>query len=372
MQSPDANKPSLLNSETVSTAVWMRRLIISLTTLIWIVFATIILWLLSHVVGTVILLIIGSLIAFAIFPVVKLFQHVMPRWLAILIVYIILLSGIGAILYFIALTAINQTTSLINYIQSLLQPGNNQFKPVISFLNRIGLSQAQLQNAGQQLVGQLRGLVGNIVPVVKSIFNIFLDILVVGIVSIYFLVDGERIARWLRRESPLNQRRRVGFLVDTIQRVVGGYIRGDILLALLISVLVGGGTKLIGVPYALLLGIIAFLLEFIPILGTIISGIIAVLFALTAGWLVAAITLLYFLFVHAIEAYIVGPRIIGRAVRLHPLVSLIAVVAGAELYGALGALLASPVAGVVQALIIALWSEWRKAHPDQFLDSKEE
>jgi predicted PurR-regulated permease PerM len=121
------------------------------------------------------------------------------------------------------------------------------------------------------------------------------------------------------------------------------------------------------VPYALLLGVLAFLLEFIPIIGTLVSGAICVLLALTQGWLIAVLVLGYFVVVHIIEGDVVGPRIVGKAIGLHPVVSLAALIAGSELFGIVGALLASPIAGVLQALIIALWAEWRTNHPDEFL-----
>src|SRR5436305_13950514 len=126
------------------------------------------------------------------------------------------------------------------------------------------------------------------------------------------------------------------------------------------------------VPYALLLGIMAFILEFIPVLGTLISGAICTLLALTLSWVVALLVLGYFTIVHILEGEIIGPRIVGKAVGLHPVVSLAALVAGSELFGIWGALFASPVAGVLQALLIAFWTQWRETHPYHFDNVKVE
>jgi len=120
------------------------------------------------------------------------------------------------------------------------------------------------------------------------------------------------------------------------------------------------------VPYALLLGVLAFVLEFIPILGTLASGVICVLLALTKGWLIALIVLVYFVLVHILEGDVIGPRIVGKAIGLHPAVALVALIAGGELFGIWGVLLASPVAGVLQAFLLAIWSEWRETHPQEF------
>jgi predicted PurR-regulated permease PerM len=123
---------------------------------------------------------------------------------------------------------------------------------------------------------------------------------------------------------------------------------------------------IIGVPYALLLGVLAFVFGFIPVFGMLISGALCVLLAVPQGWLIAVIVLVYFVVVHVIESDIVGPRIVGQSISLHPVVSLAALIAGAELFGIGGALFASPVAGVLQALLIAIWLEWRATHPHHF------
>jgi predicted PurR-regulated permease PerM len=128
--------------------------------------------------------------------------------------------------------------------------------------------------------------------------------------------------------------------------------------------------EILGVPYALLLGVLAFVLEFIPVLGTLVSGAICVLLALTKGWFWAIIVLAYFVFVHIIEGDVVGPRIVGKAIGLHPVVSLVALIAGGELFGIWGALFASPVAGVLQAFLVAIWSEWRETHPQEFQEAR--
>ena len=160
-------------------------------------------------------------------------------------------------------------------------------------------------------------------------------------------------------------------MLETLQRVVGGYIRGQLFLCTLIGLLVGVGMQIMGVPYALLLGVLAFILEFIPVLGTLVSGAICVLFALTKGWLLAVIVLAYFVIVHIIEGDVVGPRVVGKVIGLHPVVSLAALIAGGELFGIWGVLFAAPVAGVIQAFLIAIWYEWHETHRQAFQATKD-
>src|SRR5207248_11220574 len=163
----------------------------------------------------------------------------------------------------------------------------------------------QIASVQAQIISQGGGLAGNIVLILTGVADAALDIILVVIMSIYLMIDGKRVTNWLRQNMPGRLRGRIRFLLDTLQRVVGGYIRGQLFLCTLIGFLVGIGMQIMGVPYALLLGVLAFILEFIPVLGTLVSAAICVLFALTHGWLLAITVLVYFVFVHILEGDIV-------------------------------------------------------------------
>jgi predicted PurR-regulated permease PerM len=278
------------------------------------------------------------------------------------------LTAISLLLYFVASTTIDQVSTLAKSLTG--KQNTNPLAPILAFLRRFGVTQSQINAIGQQIASQAQGVVGSAVPVLTGIFNFMLDIIIVAVLSIYLLIDGERVVRWIRRNVPLIQRERTLFLIDTFNRVIGGYIRGQVTLAVLIGFLVGIGMAVLHVPYAVLLGVLAFFLEFIPILGTLTSGAICVLIALTQGWIIALLVLAYFVIVHIIEGDVVGPRIVGKAIGLHPAVALIALLAGAELFGIWGAVLASPIAGVLQTLLIALYQNWRETYPEQFPNAK--
>jgi len=315
------------------------------------------------------ILAIAALLAYALVPAVKLLERVVPRFLAMLIVYLIVLSALSLLLYSIARTAIHQAVELSAF---LTPRGNGQLAPFMQTLQSYGITQDQINAARQLLVGHLDSVANGALPVLKGIFEGIVDLIVVAVLSIYLLLDGSRVVRWLRANAPLLQRERVQFFLNTLQRVVGGYIRGQLTLAVLIGFLVGAGMELLGVRYAFLLGVLAFVLAFIPVVGTFISATACILLALvsnpswTQPWILAMIVLVYFLVVHAVEAHTIGPRIVGHAIGLHPGVSIFALVAGGELFGIWGTLFAAPLAGLLQAVLVASWIEWRKNHPDQF------
>jgi predicted PurR-regulated permease PerM len=185
------------------------------------------------------------------------------------------------------------------------------------------------------------------------------DTVLVLILSVYLVANQPRLVRWLREQAPPGQRRRANLLIAIVNQVVGGYVRGTLTMALLVGVLVGVGMGVAGVRYALLLGILAFFMEFVPVLGVIISGAVCVLVALFQGWVLAVVVGVYFAIVHVIEGDVVGPRIMGRAVGIHPAVALLALVAGSELFGLWGALFGAPIAGLLQAIATAIWKEVR-------------
>ncbi len=325
-------------------------------------------WVLSHVLRAVVMLIIAGLLAYALAPFVGYLRRWLPRWLAILLVYVGLLAVLGLFGYLLITASVEQVRALIATARHLLTPGANDTpSPLIEQLHNFGISQQQLDDVTRSLATYAETLGKDLLPLLTGIANGALDTVLILVVSVYLLMDGARVGAWLRTGTPHRYRGRVTSTLDTFQRVVGGYIRGQVTLSALIGVLVGGGMALFHVPFPILLGALAFIFSFIPILGTFLSGAVCVLIALSAlgpGW--AIVVLAYFIGVHLFEGDFVGPRIVGKAVGLHPAVSILALIAGAELFGIFGALLAAPVAGVVQALIADFWIEWRRSHPDEF------
>ena len=357
--------------QTTTIARWVRRCGLPLAILAWSGVILLILWLIGHIIQTIFLLILAALLAYAFAGIVKPLERVMPRFLAILIVYVLVLGGLVALLYVVVTTAIQQFVMLAHYIQQLLTPKGGHPSQLQQILGNFGITSSQFNALRNQVISYLEGFASNLIPLLTGIFSGIVGFILVIVLSIYLITTGARVTTWLRINMPDRQQGRVRFLLDTLQHVVGGYVRGQVILAVIIGVLVGGGMYVIGVPFALLLGVLAFVLEFIPVLGVITSGAICVLVALTKGWVLAVIVLAYFVFVHIFEGDVVGPRIVGKTIGLHPIVSIAAIIAGAELFGIPGALLASPVAGALQTFLIEVWKEWRERHPRAFKKAEE-
>jgi predicted PurR-regulated permease PerM len=353
----------------ISTAEWARRRDSILTIVLWMLAIGMVFWLLSHVGRVILLLVISGLIAFALAPLTKVLSRVLPRPLAILLVYSAMLGALGGLGYLVVSTALSEGASLITQVHTFLSSGpHGAPSPLVAKLTEVGISQSQIDHVTSQIEGQAQMAVPLLGQFVNDTLSLVIDSVLVVVLSIYLLVDGARFGTWLRTTAPLQQRARVVFLLSSVQSVVGGYIRGQLLLSTLIGFVVGLGMVALHVPYAILLGILAFTLEFIPTVGTLTSGAVCILVAATQSWLLALLVLAYFILIHVLEGYVVAPRILGKAVGLHPAISIIALVAGADLFGLWGAILAAPLAGLLQVLLAAVWRGWREQHPRQFPD----
>ncbi|HEU5383174.1 MAG TPA: AI-2E family transporter [Ktedonobacteraceae bacterium] len=355
-----------------TTEIWIRRLIISLTFLAWIALSIIIVRLLSFVATSLLVLVLAALIAYAVIPLVGLLQRVIPRPLAILIVYLLILGLVILLLYLLIVTSIDQIRALALAANSLFQPGKaGAQSPLAQILRRLPIPRGEIdalsRTIGEQLTGTATSLAQGVVPLISGIAGAVINVFLTAVISIYLLIDGERMVHWIRANTPRPLSGGTRTLLLILKNVIGGYVRGQVVLSLLVGLLVGLGMFILRVPYAILLGTLSGFMEFIPVIGTIISGVFCCILALTQGWITFILVLIYFAILHMFEGYILSPRIVGKAVGLHPVVSLLALAAGGELFGPLGAILAAPFAGLLQSVIVSIWLYYRTSHQEQFI-----
>jgi predicted PurR-regulated permease PerM len=355
---------------------WLRALVLPLIVLAWLVLFVLGGWLLGHITRTILLVVLSAVLAFALTPLAVRLERWLPRPLAIGLAYLIGVSvvlGFGA---YVITTAVIQVSNLVSSLPEYEQQAQALLPRLETFLAPFGIGADTLASLQQQAITELQTAGTTIaresVSRIAEVFGTLVDFILVLILSIYMALDGTRLAHWLKTETPGQRTRaRARLLVAVITRVVGGYIRGVFTLAVLVGGLVGVGLGVLGVPYAVLLGVLAFFMEFVPILGVFISGAASLLIAIFSFQEVLRplLVLIYFIIVHVIEGDVVGPRIMGRAVGIHPATGLIALVAGTELFGVWGALFAAPLAGLLQAIVTAAWLELRGGAPEDILQA---
>jgi predicted PurR-regulated permease PerM len=336
---------------------------VPLVVLAWLAVLLVVAWLLGHVTHALLILVVSAIVAFALSPVVDLLQRWLPRVLAIAIAYVVGFALLVGLLSVVVLSAVTETNSLVHSLPGYAARAQRTLPQLIELLGRFGITPGEVNQAQGRLIEYLQGIgtqaASDAFDFVRTVLGAIVDTVLVLILSIYLVANGPRMVVWLREHAPRSQASRANLTIAIVNQVVGGYVRGTLTMALLVGLLVGVGMGVLGVRYALLLGILAFFMEFVPVLGVIISGAVCVIVALLQSPILALLVLGYFVVVHVIEGDVIGPRIMARAVGIHPAVALLALVAGSELFGLWGALLGAPLAGLVQAFVTAAWRELR-------------
>ncbi len=338
---------------------WSTR---SLQVLIVVALAALAVWALVQVKLLVIPVLIAIILAAAAAPLV--------RWLRrrgmnpMLTAWITLLGGIlvlGGVITLIVFAVRDQW-------RELAVSASEGFEDLLEWLRTLPfLDQAQIDAAREAIVdfvtsaefgtGALAG--------VSAAAEVVTGTLLMVVVLFFFLKDGDRIWAFFLRpfHGPrLERGRRIG---ETSVKVLGGYVRGTAVIALVDAVAIGAGLAILQVPLALPLAVIVFLGAFIPLVGATIAGILAALVALVAnGPIVALIVVAIVIAVNQLEGDLLQPVVMAQSLKLHPLVILIALTAGTILGGIVGAVLAVPIAAVGWA-IIKVWEG-----PDPSLDER--
>jgi predicted PurR-regulated permease PerM len=209
----------------------------------------------------------------------------------------------------------------------------------------------------KSISSQGSNLLNNAITILQTIGNLLLDTILILIIAFFLLLDGHRLIRGGLRACPAKYEEQIWYFVLSLDKVLGGYIRGTIFLAGLSGILGGAGAAVLGVPYPLLIGLTTFLLNMVPIIGPLAVYIPVVGISLFFTNVVTTLILFaWFVIFEQIVTNILGPRVIGHAVGIHPLETIAAVLIGFPLAGLLGAFLAVPVAAAFHILIRELYA----------------
>ena len=209
-----------------------------------------------------------------------------------------------------------------------------------------------LNSVRQAVVDNKDALTSGALNTATSVGHIVTGLVLVLFTLFFFLRDGERIWSWLLRLAPVRARPRIDGAASHAWSTLGGYVRATVLVAFVDAFGIGIGLLVLGVPLAIPLTALVFLASFIPIIGALLSGGVAILVALvTVGFVKALILLAVVIAVQQLEGHVLQPVLLGRAVSLHPLAVALSIAAGVVVGGIIGALLAVPLAATVNAAV---------------------
>jgi predicted PurR-regulated permease PerM len=221
------------------------------------------------------------------------------------------------------------------------------------------LSRDQINHAGDAVIKSLNEhqtqLTSGAVSTAGTIAELVTGALLTFFTVIFFLLGGRNIWQFVTRAVPTDARARVREAGAAGFHSLAGYARATFLVALVDAVGIGIGLAIMGIPLALPLASLVFLGAFVPVVGAVITGFLAVIVALLAkGFIFAAITLGLIIAVMQLEAHVLQPLVMGRAVSIHPLAVVLGITAGSVLAGIVGALLAVPVIAFVNSFVRVL------------------
>jgi predicted PurR-regulated permease PerM len=338
---------------------WQKALIVLLTILATVAVLWVIWQIVSPILHTLVLFALAAVLAFALSGPVDMLNHRLGnRLFAILATYLLVgILGVGGITV-IAGPFVRQATDLAAALPQYANDLQARAPEVQTTLGQYGI-QTDIDQLKAQAVSAIEqggaDVLKNLVGTLAEVGGMILDIVLALVISLYLLVDGPRFRERSLAIIPPRHRAKAVFLQDNVSRVLGGYLRGQLTLALIVGVLAGVGTALLGLPYAVVLGVLAGLFELVPMFGPILSVVPAVLVALFMPFPTVVWVVLFFLAIQQVENNVLAPRISGHAVGLHPLGAMFALLAGFQLAGLLGGLFAVPLAGVLWVLLGAAY-----------------
>jgi predicted PurR-regulated permease PerM len=312
-------------------------------------------FLVTHIFSVLLLFVFAGIIALLLTPVVDAMETVVifrkRRGLAAIALLVVLLAVISAIVALVIPSLIAQAKAL----PALVAKGQGFLTGLQEQLNSHGIPlQVQLPKGGPSngtVIGSAIGILGGTLTTV-------IDILLVTVISIYLLAQGRELIAAGRKLFPGHQEV-FDFILLAVGTTMAGYARGQLIMSVGMGLYTGIGMSLVGVHYAIVLGILTFFLEFIPLVGAPLGMAAAVVVALFQSPLTALLAAIVGVGGHALEAYIIGPRVSGHATRLHPLAAMGALLIGAELGGVLGALFAVPLAAIANVFLGAIYRAGR-------------
>jgi predicted PurR-regulated permease PerM len=329
-------------------------------------------WTLYQIRTLVFVLIAAALCAYVIAPLVHLAQlpvhvagrsHRLPRIAAVALVYLVIGGSVAVAAAILLPRAMQQTSEIVARIPAYTQSianwqhgwSNSYERLRIPIELRRWLDDAAAQESTSALEW-LRQTAHAVAAGASDLSWLFL----VPVLAFFLLKDAGHVRRAIVVALPFRMRLRSHRLLDDLNKTLAAYVRAQLLACLLVGVLCGVGFAVIGVPYAVLLGLLAAGLEFIPLVGPFLLGVIAsVVGALHAPMLVAWIV--GFLSVLRVtEDYVIYPRLIRRGIELHPLAVILGVMAGAELAGVAGMFLAVPTVAIA-TIVGRHWLHWHTA-----------
>ncbi|WP_312521826.1 AI-2E family transporter [Anaerospora sp.] len=338
-----------------TASFWLRVIIVGM-----------IVWLLTKVTSIYLPVILALILSFLLNSVVDCFvslpkrwgKRQMPRSIAVLLSFVVAIFAIVLAALFIVFPFIQEFDKFVIDLPGLVRR--------IQFLLVVIEQQAtamELPDNVRDLLNQgIANMASFSVEMAKRILNaVFgfasqaVELVVVPVLTYYLLKDWRSLQSGLINAFSVQYRQQLQNVTNEMGNVISGYIRGQIVISIIMGILVFSGMYLLGVDYPLVLGLLATLTETIPIVGPIIGAIPAILLAYIAAPALAVKVIIFYILIQQIENHLIVPNIMGHTIDLHPILVVVSLLIGGHIYGVVGMMLAVPVTALLRVIIRHLW-----------------
>ncbi len=295
----------------------------------------------------------GAVIAYLFYPVSRWFSERfhMSRAVSIISAFLASAAALMLIVFLLLPPLIRQMRDLISALPSFADTARTQIRSLNSLLNERGFSRIALPDLEwERVLSSIPPLLGGTASWAGSIVSRFTEATLAFMLGYYFLRDRERLALHLELMIPASFRLTALRMTSAVHREISSFLRGQLLISLIVGVLSAVALLISGVRAFLALGLIVGIFNMIPYFGPLLGGIPAVLMALTQGPLTALFAALALFTVQQLDSLIISPRIMGALTGLHPGVVLLSITLGGSFAGVAGMLLAIPTALAVRAI----------------------
>lgn len=314
-------------------------------------------WLLFYLRDLVLVVITAVVIASAMEPAVRAFmRYRMPRILAVILLYVVVLSAITGLIYVFVPQVLNELTGFATEVPKYLDILNrigayNQYAAIFGLPSPENVSPSDIVSQAQNEL-HLNGIFGNAFGAAASLFGGLFSFVLILVLSFYFTMSQTGIDDFLSVITPRKYRGYVLDLWDRSRHKIGLWMQGQVLLGVIIGVLVYLGLSILGVKHALLLAILAAFFELIPVFGPTLAAVPAVLIGFADGGLtVGLLVIALYVILQQFENHLIYPLVVTKVVGVPPLLVILGLIIGAKLAGFLGILISVPMVATLQELV---------------------
>jgi len=285
-------------------------------------------------------------------PVDWLAKWKIPRPLGTALIYFLIFSLFALFLYVVIPPLSGQLEALISNLPEYL---NNLGTGFEALQQKIGSD--SLQKVLTQFNDQLTGAGSNVFGTVVNIFGGLVSAGMILVISVYLVIQDKGIKEFVSSVTPPSSQAYVINLTERVQLKLGSWLRGQLLLMLIVGVLAFIGLSLLKVKFALILALLVGLLEIIPYIGPVLGGAPAVALAFLQSPILALLVIVLFIVIQQLENYLIAPLVMKHAVGLNPLVIIISMIVGGNLGGILGVVVAVPMVAMASVFLSDVFSK---------------